>query len=323
LPFTAWPYDDDDEAFLFDFADNASMLYREQLFIGEGDIYSRAHYLSSSAWSAWDLLIASEKIVEVDVNHPGTKDYTSLTQAIIDNAQQKNVKIIVHPGTYDMIAELEAIYGSGYLETISSQWFGCTYLGNGVHVVFAEGAVVTCNYQGSNTYVRSYFSPFNAAAGGFTLENLNISCSGVRYCVHDERSSSTDVYQNYYLNCQMYKDSENGAIQQQCIGGGLGVNGQIIIRDCYFSGDRTNDSQMLVSYHNSSSGSAHNKIVVTGCYFDQNGRLRFAHYGNSPKMSMCLASGNSFGAPIEIAYETPSSTVENMRVIAWNNEVRA
>lgn len=321
LPFIQWPYEDNDEAFLLDVSNVNSDVYREQLFVGKNTICARAYSASNNAWYAWKELISSPIRIEVDVNHPGYRDYASLTRAIIENANRKNVTIIVYPGEYDMIQEIAELYGEDYLDNISERWFGCTYLGNGMRIVFAEGAHIKCNYTGSNAYIRDYFSPFNAAAGGFTLENLNISCSGVRYCVHDERSSDSDVYQNYYLNCQMYKDSENGAIQQQCIGGGLGRNGEIIIKDCYFDGDK-NDTQILVSYHNSAASDAQSKVVVEGCYFNKRGRLRFAHYGNSTNKTMCICHGNSFGDSIEVAYETSSYHVENIEVVAWGNEVR-
>lgn len=309
-------------AVLIDFAAPSSNQYRVQMFFEEGCIYMRNYLTSYSTWNAWEC-VAGKYLIEVDVSHPGYRDYDSLIEAIAFCYNKKNMKVIVHPGKYDIISELDSFYGENYLDNLTQRWNGSGYLGYGIHVVFAEGAEVVCEYTGSNSYARQYYSPFNSVEGGFTLENANIRCAGVRYCVHDERSDAADVYQNYYLNCDMYKDSENGAIQQQCIGGGLGKNGQIIIKDCFFDGDMTANPQNLVSYHNSSSGSAYNKVVVSGNYFKNKGRLRIAHYGPATKKTKCIVSNNSFGSEIQVAYESESYHVENMELIDWNNVIRS
>ena len=120
----------------------------------------------------------------------------------------------------------------------------------------------------------------------------------------------------------MYKDNTQNPDLDivQCIGGGLGKNGQVIIKDCIF--DNAANEGHWVSYHNSASGDAKSKIVMTGNYFTKGGRVRFAHYGDSSNHTPCIVSNNSFGSDIEIAYESQDYHVENMSVYDWNNEIR-
>ena len=319
LPFATWDTNDR-PAILFDYASNNTNLYRIQLFlvIDTGEIYKRYYNHTYNLWETWKLL--SPYIIKTVA--PSGGDYTSITEAILNNNDKNNVTIKVEAGTYNIISEINAHYGEGYIESLTDRWYGDNTLQNGMHLIFSPGAIVTCIYTGSNTYFRNYFSPFNAGPGGFTIEGLFIQCKGVRYCVHDERGTTGSVptqYKNVYKNCFMIKDSENGATQQQCIGGGLGVHGVIEISNCVFDGDMRTDPQTLVSYHNSSHSEAKSWISITDCLFGHTGRMRFAHYGTSTQKTNCVVSGNKMGNPIQVAYESSSYDVPNMQLLEWNN----
>lgn len=321
LPFTKWNGTESQCAFLIDLDDPSTHLYRTQVFLTNGSLYCRRYYLTQSAWYPWVLMNDTGCTLVVDKDHPSIADYTSLSKAIYDNSEKHNVTIIVNPGTYDMIDELEEILGEGYLETISSRWFGYLYLSNNIKIICADNAKITCNYTGTNHFINDYFSPFNAGTGDFTLENMNIVCHNVRYCIHDEKSTDTEVYTHKYIRCKMYKNSNNSADQEQCIGGGLGTNGQIIIQDCYFDGDMTTP-QMLVSYHNSISPNAQSTVIVNGCYFDKQGKLRLSYHGTTLLKTLCMVSNNSFGSAIELTQETPEYNTQNIRLVEWNNIIR-
>lgn len=319
LPFTTWKTLDK-PAMLIDFASSTSNIYRIQLFIslGTGEIYQRYYNHTYNLWNPWKLLIDSPQTIIVA---PSGGDYTSITRAIENCKNLKNATIIIKAGNYNIISEINDFYGENYLDNLTEAWYGNNILQNGITLKFSPGAIVTCDYTGTNQYARNYFSPFNGGSGGFTIEGIHISCSGVRYCIHDERGtfqSTPEPYANTYKNCYMYKDSGNGTLQPQCIGGGLGVHGTILIEDCIFSGDLVTE-QTYVSYHNSSHSQAESFITVKNCYFDKKGKIRFAHYGTSVHKTNCLVSDNRFGAPIEIAYESPSYNTPNMQVLAWNN----
>lgn len=237
-------------------------------------------------------------------------------------AKDHNIKVIyVKSGEWDIVDELGADFFTGYDSSSPRGLF----LGNGMHIIFDSNAKVVCNYTGSNNYVKSLFSPFNVGAGGFTIENLNLVASNVRYCIHDDRSGGLPFYHNKYVNCKMQLDNRNNAAwdSPQCIGGGFGANGYIEIIGCYFKSLllKSPNSQ-LVTYHNSSAADAISKLVIKDSYFDDNGTIRVSWYGSSTLISEAYISNNSLGAVIVESGEGGSTNI-NTEVIAWNNEIRS
>ena len=252
-------------------------------------------------------------------------DFTKLTDAIKYSNEHDNTTIYVGTGVYDLISEL----GDEYFESIDGT-FGeeGPQLGKSVHIIFASNSKVICHYKGNNDNVMKCFSPFNMMlnSNGFTIENLNIECSRVRYCVHDEDVSNVTPYKNTYKNCKMYIDnSENTAWNaRQCIGGGLGKSGQIVIENCYFEsvGQYATD---IVSYHNGSgSNPFRSNISITGCYFANEDGCRCSHYGDQTDKSLMIVSNCSLGRAPRVIYEDQSNyNVENFELLSWNNVVRS
>lgn len=297
-----------------------SNVSRIQWYIDEDNIYYRRK-TSAITWGNWVILAeAGNKTFYVG---PG-RTYTTLKDGIDAACAQFNSTLYVDPGTYDLVTEFGAAYFAA-IDASSNSKQGLQ-LGNNVHIIFASNSKVVCNYTGGNPYVHEKFSPFNAAGPyGFTLENLDLECSMVRYCVHDERSVSQEAYRNEYINCRMYCDNRLNTdwASRQCIGGGLGESGEIFINGCYFESEESYANNGTVSYHNSSSANAKSHIVVQNSYFGgTSSTVRFGWYGTSTEVTECLVSGNSFSAAPVIRAETAGSTTVNMVMYDWNNEVR-
>ena len=251
----------------------------------------------------------------VGANYP----YLNLSDAVNDAILSLDSVVRIHDGTYDLYAELG---GSDYFDsyTYADNGEGLV-LKNRVHLIGSSASLITFDYTGTNAQVKQYFSVFNAGAEGFTLENVNIECSNCRYAIHDERYTNTDLYVNKYLNCNMEIDnSANSYGYRQCIGGGLGTNGAIVIKDCNFKTIGANVAE-CVSYHNSSSSSAKSRIIASGNYCD-NGTMRFSWHGTSTKTTEVIASNNSVPSAITTRAEQVSDTTENVVLKAWNNVIR-
>lgn len=265
-----------------------------------------------------------------------TKSYTyhSLTEAIMDACNYKNVTVYVYRGTYDIIEEFKEYYGDDFFDNFISSSPKGIYLYNGVKVIFSSDAEVTCNYEGTNSNVMALFSPFNYGASGgvgFTLENLTLKAKNCRYCIHDEAGSNDLIYKNVYRNCNLYLDNSMNTAWRfhQCIGGGVGVNAEIIIENCIFESEYENSIDNInlagiVSYHNSASQYAKNRIVIKDSYFKGYGTARISWYGQSQKISEAIISGNSFGSAIQYRQETSdgSSPYQNFELYDFNNEIR-
>lgn len=212
--------------------------------------------------------------------------------------------------------------GSDYFDsyTYASDGEGLA-IKNRVHIIGSSDSKLTFNYAGTNAQVKQYFSVLNAHEEGFVLENVNIECSNCRYAVHDEKYTDNDLYVNKYLNCNFVIDnSANSYGYRQCIGGGLGTNGEIIIKDCFFKTVGESVAE-CVSYHNSSSSSAKSRIIASGNYCD-NGTMRFSWHGTSTKITEVIASNNSVPSAITTRAEQVSDTTENVVLKAWNNVIR-
>lgn len=250
------------------------------------------------------------------VEKDGSGDFNRLIDAIEEAEKTMNRKVYLGPGEWDIIEEL----GEDYVESVDGNKRG-VYLKNGIHLICSSRSKIKCNYTGTNASTIEWLSAFNAGPYGFILENANIESSNCRYTVHDERDSDEDQYTNIYKNCFMNHNRMKG--YAQCIGGGLGLDGHIIIDGCKFINSEGNDS-IVVSYHNSGDGywegttskGAQSNVDIAGSWFS--GTVSAQTFGQSKKDTNFLVHGNSFGsAPV---YPTESNPV--IKVTDWNNQIR-
>lgn len=255
------------------------------------------------------------------VEKDGTGDFTKLIDAIDEAEKYMDSVVYVGDGEWNIIDEL----GSDYLNSVSFAQRGIV-LKNRINLVFSSKSKVICDYSGDNTTIKNWLSPFNAGKHGFTLENLNIYSHNVRYSMHDERDSDGDFYINRYINCHFFNHDEKGGFRQ-CIGGGLGKNGYIVIENCIFENPKASNNS-LVSYHNTANvggGSAKSNIEVSNCYVKGTGTLRFSWYGTSTDTTIVKATGNNLGSAIQFIAETSDGTSpnENVELYEWNNIIRS
>ena len=259
-----------------------------------------------------------EKTKDITVEKDGTGDFTKLVDAVNYVNSNSSIKFTVHvgSGTYDLIEEL----GNDYFDNFKGVGL---ILDNEAHYIFSSNSKVICNYMGNNINIKKYFSPFNANSGnhkGFTLENLTLECSNVRYGIHDEGNGQSKPYSNKYLNCTIILDNSNNSDGfKQCIGGGLGSACEIIIKNCYFK-SIDSDGTQIVTYHNGGNGKSY--IVIDSCYFAGKTTCRCSYYGESTKISKMMVSNCSMGSrPIKIQ-ESPDYSIDNFELIEWNNDIR-
>ena len=253
----------------------------------------------------------------IHVEKDGSGDFTRLIDAIEEAEKTMYRKVYVGAGEWDIISEL----GTDYIESVSSTKRGI-YLKNGIHLIFSSRAVVKCIYTGTNASTIEWLSAFNAGPYGFTLENCTIITKNVRYCVHDERDSDEEQYTNVYKNCFMTHERIGG--YAQCIGGGLGLDGHVIISGCKFTCVDGDETTKAVSYHNSGDGywegtpakGAQSIVEIEGSYFS--GTVGILTFGNSTKDTQFLVHGNSLGSELIVPLEDNPV----IKVTEWNNTVR-
>lgn len=270
---------------------------------------------------------AGSKTVIVDKSGGG--DYTSFAEAVIDNYGKQGITLQLRPGNYDLFSELAAYYGTDDFLPLTKYGRGLE-LGYGITIEGCPNAVIKADYLGSDADIMTYFSPLNTTkevnGGGFTLRGVNIRCSRVRYCVHDEKTAAgTGAYTNIYEACNFYIDNRNNTAwsSAQCIGGGLGTSGNIIVRNSIFESLSTNLDGEVVSWHNNANAGAKSMISCTDNYIKGNGGFRFSWYGQSTEITEVICTGNNVGKATVLRAETVESSNLNMALYDWNNTVRS
>lgn len=271
----------------------------------------------ATGWGKWEKV----KNTNIDGQYefirvgPGF-DFEKLIDALEYAYSTGNVRLFVTPGTYDIVAE--------YGDSITSAGTG-PKIGNNTYLYFQPGAKVVCHYTGGNADVERNFAPINAGDGNFTIENMVIDCSKVRYCVHDELGGKDVRSKHIYKHCDMKLNNVGSSwTSPQCIGGGMGRHTDIEIVDCVFESAVTghDDYHDIVSYHNGYDAGCHGTILVKDCYFKGVGGVRFGYYGLSTAVTPCIVSGCSLGRAPLLAPENSTATIVNMSLTAWNNDIR-
>ena len=334
------------DASLMLIATYGSESYRIQLCENRGKIWHR-NYVNGT-WTSWfgaldDIPKTYIVRASASQNIPDLGIYKSLAEAIEEAVKTADSTIYVEAGEYDILSEYQALHPDDWATRNDHRGIN---LYNGLHLIFASDATVICNYTGDNNDVLRDFSAFNIRYQQSTqnhpvvIENMNVSASRIRYCVHDDMSSFAYPYHNTYKNCIMrINNSENPGYYNgypndsrskypHCIGGGFGKNGHIVIEDCIFEGIGGNgttypapDDTAIVSWHNGPNASQKSDLFMSGCYFKGVGSFRAMSNGTETRKSTLLISGNSFGSSISEGF-SPGASIENMEIISFNNEVR-
>lgn len=251
--------------------------------------------------------------VVVDVNGGG--DYTSLLAALKGTSDDTAIRL--RKGVYDVISEYEAFYGSDFFTnyngyaTVSDPFYRGLWLTTGRKIRGDAGAVIRCVYTGSNTKVATLFSCISNA-GNVLVENVTIEHGYLRYAIHDDfgaRAGQTIEFRNI-----RFIGHSTGSV----IGGGLGVNTNVIIDGCVFEGNR---QPWDINYHGSNSAVADNTniIRITNCRGNQG--CGFWPNGPSTALSTVYVNNCKFS---EITIYRPdgqdASQVMNMELIDWCND---
>ena len=256
-------------------------------------------------------------------------DFTSVTACIKEAIKTYNSIVYIEQGEYDLIEEAKALYGEGFFDNMTSDYYGIQ-LEHGIHLVISQNATLRYEYNGNNKYVLENVAMFCPGNGDFTIEGGTLIAKNSRYIIHDEKGSHTDRYTHKFERINMYCDNRNNPFGfKQCIGGGLGENGDIVIKDCFFKSEFTGNetNKIAVSYHNTWGtvhGYAKSNIVFSGNYVEGLATVRFGYLGDYTTTTNCIVSNNSLGSePILVKeVEEDGNTKLNMRLICFNNEIR-
>ena len=280
---------------------------RKQILItNDGDTYLRTF---SDRWNPW---------IEQTVNNE---------THIIDNVKDlikyldynyvmshPNMTIYLKSGTYDLIAG----YGDEWFNSYPSTGYKKSLiLANNVRVIGGQNTVIKADYEGTNTYVSERFSPFETY-GSCELTGVQIIAKNVRYCIHSdfhEENPANIRYSNLYLEIDNQNSNSpllrgNGAV----IGGGFGINDNIVITNCICKGNSLVNP--TISYHSSSEEHSKSIIVISNCYL-VDGFIRIVKIGYSYETSYAICNNNKANKLPELQFLTGYGTNNENDIIMY------
>lgn len=287
--------------------------------------YNADRFLAEYAKTIIDMKIASNTQKEFHVG--SDQEYTTLRAGIAAATNTNNATVYVHSGTYDLKQEFAS-------EIAAHTESHCGIrLGNGVHVIFYNGAKVICNLESSDydattwEWINDHFEPFwveYADQCNFIIENMVCEMKNTRYCVHDELAGIDVQYIHKFINCNMkYTSSRTSNFKYiQCIGGGLGKNGNITVEGGLYESVYTPDenrNNQVISYHNANNENAYSHIELRNIYAKGRSYFAFGTLGSSTKKSPVLISGCSTElAPLK----DHVSGTDNYELYSFCNDIR-
>lgn len=228
--------------------------------------------------------------------------------------------------------DLTVYIGEGTYDWSTIAGFTDIPIYNGAHIIGSPKTEIVFNYTGSDSTYATDTSPFRSIKsdyGDFIFEGINIHCSRIRYCFHDELEGDYRFAKHIFKNCHMFIDNSNHpnpawiSTTRKCIGGGLAQQTEIIIQDCYFEsviGD-SEATQRVVTYHNCY-GNAKSKIVFRNNYIKA-GTFACGYYGDTDNITEILASNNSMSEAPYVYQEMAGVDAVNMVMYQWNNDIRS
>ena len=266
----------------------------------------------NGTWGAWRSI---QHFISVSKNGSGEGwSYKSLYEALAFAINNDHTFIEVYDGEYDLIAEMG--------DDLTDNHNGIL-LGHDMKLKFHPNAYVTAHYKGDSDNIKSVFSAFMVGEGDFEIDGLNLSCSNIRYCIHDDNARAYSEYKHIYRNCKMLMDNSNNTAwdSKQCIGGGLGESAVIIIDNCFFESVGS-ENNAEVSYHNCGYGTtARSEIHISNCYF-KNSTCRFGYYGNTTNITSCYVSGCRAKQKPYVFRESSGYDKVNMELFEWGNDIQ-
>lgn len=259
----------------------------------------------------------------VKVSTDGSCEFTKIKDAVAYAVQTRGTEVEILPGTYDLVSE----YGQAYLDALSGTDYGMM-LYNDIYLRFAPNAYVTFNYNNTNSWIVNNFAPFNTGNdGGFTIDGMNCYAKNCRYILHDDPrpGAKTNYSRNILKNCTLVCDvsDEISWKYHQTIGGGLGDATEVIIENCILeTKTEGTDTYNTLSYHNSTSGSAHyeSKIVIKDNFISDKNKIGIEPYGSATEVTKAIITNNSIEDASYIV--EGSGSPQNVEIIAWNNYAR-
>ena len=234
-------------------------------------------------------------------------DYQSFTEAVY-NTVDSGRPIIVQPGTYDIKAEYQQLFGDKIKNMTDQTDLNMFQYGIQLKdrlVYFMPGAKLTCTWY---TTPNVRFCPIYMYTNA-TVIGMDLYAEGMMYAIHDDVWNIDDTYVNEYHYCHIVGRKLWNA---NCIGGGAGKNSRHIIDNCYF--DNGVPHSITVRYHNNTFPDSIGDIFINNSYF--NAKVSFSNWG-PPTNELNVYINNCTAEEIINPFEGEEYHHTNVNIYKW------
>lgn len=256
------------------------------------------------------------------------------TEKLADGVVRKQIQINASDSEVDILLKMKKAFDEGYydvywehgtytfssvyqymIDTLKWSWTMGLPIGNNCRYYFNGSTLISNDPSDEYSESRNILD-CKASSQNYELHDGILINNGGTYCVHDEGSGAEGFYKHVYDNMQMkYIKGSKTQYLAKCIGGGMGLNGLVLINRCIFDNGNDDSHVQDISWHKPlhTEEKLFFKIAITNSYFSKRG-ISIDSTFNDGDTAILEFANNS----VNVEDIVPS----NITLYKFNNEIR-
>ena len=201
------------------------------------------------------------------------------------------------------------------IDTLKWSWTMGLPIGNNCRYYFNGSTLISNDPSDEYSESRNILD-CKASSQNYELHDGILINNGGTYCVHDEGNGAEGFYKHVYDNMQIkYVKGSKTQYLAKCIGGGMGLNGLVLINRCIFDNSNDDIHTQDISWHKPlhTEEKLFFKIVITNSYFSKRGISIDSTFNDGDTAILEFINNSVNGEDI-----WPS----NITLYKFNNEIR-
>ena len=281
-----------------------------------------------------DKSVTTEKLADKSVTTEKLADKSVTTEKLADGVVRKQIQINVSDSEVDILLKMKKAFDEGYydvywehgtytfssvyqymIDTLKWSWTMGLPIGNNCRYYFNGSTLISNDPSDEYSESRNILD-CKAGSQNYELHDGILINNGGTYCVHDEGNGAECFYKHVYDNMQMkYVTGSKTQFLAKCIGGGMGLNGIVLINRCIFDNGNDDVHTQDISWHKPlhTEEKLFFKIVITNSYFSKRGISIDSTFNDGDTAILEFINNSVNGEDI-----WPS----NATVYKFNNEIR-
>ena len=261
-------------------------------------------------------------------------DKSVTTEKLADGVVRKQIQINASDSEVDILLKMKKAFDEGYydvywehgtytfssvyqymIDTLKWAWTMGLPIGNNCRYYFNGSTLISNDPSDEYSESRNILD-CKAGSQNYELHDGILINNGGTYCVHDEGNGAEGFYKHVYDNMQMkYVKGSKTQYLAKCIGGGMGLNGLVLIDRCIFDNGNDDSHTQDISWHKPlhTEEKLFFKIVITNSYFSKRGISIDSTFNDGDTAILEFINNSVNGEDI-----WPS----NITLYKFNNEIR-